>query len=457
VKIRERFARLLFGQELSTIVQSVLAEQRDDWWPRVDRTATDYDLDFSARQENLLDVLEAWHKNPFVRRVVNLFTSHVIGRQFRLGSEEPVIDAWVRNWIGHRKNQLQLAFYDWSDELCRAGELFLVLFTNPHDGMQYVRAVPARRIVELETNPDDYLQGLVYVEARNTGLLEVRRWKGWENPEVSACEPVMVHFAINRPVGATRSWGGDLDAMLPSCQRYNQWLKDRVRVNSSRAGWVWKMKAASPDRVAALEEKYKGGLPSGSIWIGMKNEDIDTVNSRVDAGEATSDGRAMRQSIAVGGNVAPHMIGDTEGATRASAEAANAPTFQFWNMRQAQFAAMMKILAGIAVRRAHESGRFLRWLPADLALTHQVADLTREDNLALASAARNIVTALSVMKDQGWIDRETAIGWAAKFAGEDLNIKTIVDRIDAQSTIEEVLRSNRRADLAAVKSSLMSR
>ncbi len=72
----------------------------------------------------------------------------------------------------------------------------------------------------IETGPDDYETELAYLEtarlsspkSRNTSH-EPRRWLSVDNPQAweptagGTLPPVMLHFAVNRPIGATRGEG----------------------------------------------------------------------------------------------------------------------------------------------------------------------------------------------------------------------------------------------------------
>ncbi len=53
---------------------------------------------------------------------------------------------------------------EWCDELCRAGEIFPVLFTNPQDRMSTVRCVPASIVERIEWREGDYEAELRYKE-----------------------------------------------------------------------------------------------------------------------------------------------------------------------------------------------------------------------------------------------------------------------------------------------------
>ncbi len=456
--VRSAAADFLFGDIIEAEMRRVRLAVDEDWWAKLDMATRPQDMDWATREQNLADVLEAWSLNPFARRIVNLHTAYVVGRQMTISSERKQVNDWIQRFWHHRKNKMYLEIYNLADELCRAGELFFVMYHNPMDGIPYVRAVPARRIVQIVTDPDDYKRPLKYRELREgdiEGEIGGKWWLSPEHPEAKKdlTKPVMLHYALNVPVGATRSWGGDLDTMLPWVRRYTAWLKDRVRINQARNAWVWDMTAGSPARVEELEKKYRGGIIGGSVFVHMPNEGIEAKNAKIEAGDAQDDGRALRMAMAVGGGVAPNFLGDTHQATRATAREANQPVFQAWAMRQHFVVNMFIDLVKTGMIRSHQMGKFMRWLPKDYdedkktdwGWTRNVADLTRDDNLALARAGKTIVDMAAVMLELKLIDRKTAITWAAKFTGEVIDPGDIMRAIDNAPSEEEIAQHHQEA------------
>ena len=138
------------------------------------------------------------------------------------------------------------------------GEIFPVLFTNPQDLMSTVRGVPALIIERIEWCEGDYEAELAYKEVGLVG--RSRNVGGCRRGHGSACDPstpVMLHYAVNCPVGALRG-ESDLAPILPWLKRYSRWLEDRappqrrrVRLppGSSRprraCGWSWPNATAS--------------------------------------------------------------------------------------------------------------------------------------------------------------------------------------------------------------------
>lgn len=126
--------------------------------------------------QDLVDALEAWRRNFLIRQIVRLTTAYVVGDGVKVSSPHPWVGPFVAAFWSHRQNKIADRLSAWCDELTRAGELFIALFTNPVDGMSYVRAVPASQIVKVETDAEDYEKETGYVE-RIPGQIEPKHWK----------------------------------------------------------------------------------------------------------------------------------------------------------------------------------------------------------------------------------------------------------------------------------------
>src|SRR5450759_5148726 len=97
------------------------------------------------RREVLRQALDAWRTNPIARRIVTIATQYMIGGGVTLTSKHKPTSDFIKDWWEHPLNQLPMRSSEWSDELIRSGELFLLLTTDPA-GMTFVRAVPALQV-----------------------------------------------------------------------------------------------------------------------------------------------------------------------------------------------------------------------------------------------------------------------------------------------------------------------
>ncbi|MFN8464563.1 MAG: hypothetical protein U0X20_03395 [Caldilineaceae bacterium] len=179
------------------------------------------------------DAREAWRQNPLARRLVGMVTAYVVGNGITLRSEYAPLQRFIDDFW--QRNQLDQRIPEWCDELCRAGEVFPVLFTNPQNRTSTVRCVPASIVERIEWREGDYEAELRYKEAAGCAGLGQQEERWWVSPlHPSAADlaaPVMLHYAVNRPVGALRG-ESDLAPVLPWLKRYSRWLEDRVRLNA---------------------------------------------------------------------------------------------------------------------------------------------------------------------------------------------------------------------------------
>ena len=81
------------------------------------------------------DAREAWRQNPLARRLVGMVTAYVVGNGIALRSEYAPLQRFIDDFW--QRNQMDQRIPEWCDELCRAGEVFPVLFTNPQDRSVY--------------------------------------------------------------------------------------------------------------------------------------------------------------------------------------------------------------------------------------------------------------------------------------------------------------------------------
>lgn len=119
-------------------------------------SGSEIDKEWPELLAEINDSREAWRKNPMARRIIGLTTSYVVGAGISASSDDDALKKFIEEFWEHPQNRFSLRLDDWSDELARAGELFVALFVNPQSAMSYVRLVPASRIEEIRWRDGDY-------------------------------------------------------------------------------------------------------------------------------------------------------------------------------------------------------------------------------------------------------------------------------------------------------------
>jgi hypothetical protein len=401
----------------------------NDGWNLVSGGDGPADRVWSEIREDLQDSLEAWRRNAWVRQLVRLCTAYVVGDGIEISARHPWVAGFVQAFVTHRQNRMGERLAAWNDELVRSGELFVALFSNPADGMQYVRAIPASQIARVETDPEDYERETGYQELI-PGQIEPKHWDSQHT--AAPGDPCLVHFAVNKPVGATRG-ESDLTPLLPWARRYTDWLKDRVKYNKIRTELATAEIILDDDtQVSAKREQYRADPPtSGSIFVHGRGEELKFPGANIASFEVESDGKAMRLAMATAGDVPLHFFSEGDSATRATAVEMGDPTHRFYRQRQKELGHFLCHLTEIAYRR--RSALLGARVPVDLGIEAEMPDISRADNMAMASAAGSIVQAFATMADRGWITDELAIRLSFKFAGEILTDEEIEKILEAKT------------------------
>jgi len=352
-------------------VQSVSAEENEEeaWYTRLGATEGTLERPWPAVRALLEQAALACETNPLAARLISMTTDFVIGSGATLRARSASrrstrgIDpsAWVHAFWNHPLNHLSDRIYAWCDELSRSGELFLVLSRNPADGMSYVREVPALLIDAIETDPEDRELELRYHQL--TGDIDGRWWLSaraaaqdlfaGEGDPANDPDQVMLHYAINRPVGAVRG-RSDLAQILPWLRRYDLWLEDRVRINRYKGAYLWHVRidGAQAGQLEAKRRQYSRVPRPGSIIISDASEHWEAVSPAIHADDVAADGRAIRLMIAAGAGVPLHYLAEGDSATRATAREMGTPTLRRFAQRQFQFESILTDVIRTAARRA---------------------------------------------------------------------------------------------------------
>lgn len=428
-----------FAPLISRQVRAALAlTEEDNTFMVGTRALSDSERDRPAgdRDEILRQSLEAWQVNPLARRLVALTSQYVVGGGISIGCRDHAgTNAFLQQFWAHPLNRMPVRLYEWCDELTRSGNLFLLLSTDVA-GMSYLRAVPASQIAGIESAGNDLEQPRAFLPKASLLDPDARPWQAYDplNDSLTG-EPgtargfttVMLHYAINRPVGA--QWGeSDLAPLLRWLSRYAGWLEDRARLNRFRTAFMYVVRnrfTSEAERVARQRSLNSHPPTPGSILVSDSNEDWSVINPQLQADEAGSDGLALKKMIAAGAGVPLHFLAEPESATRTTAEASGGPTFRHYEQRQKFFTWLISdVLRAVLRRRALLDTR----VDASAELQVNGGDISSRDNIALAMAAANLISSLETLRDRSLIDDAEMLRLLYRFLDEPLDVAAMLTR-----------------------------
>ena len=395
VRFRERLANIIYPGRTALTSVSVRVDDSAGWSRIAPQT---HDYDAGTIQEHYSDSLEAWRKNPIAWRIIAITTDYIVGDQVIITSPKRDLQRFIAAFWNHAQNRMELRLEAMADELSRAGDLFVTLHRNPIDGMSYIRFVTKDRIERIETSENDWEHELAYYETQETG--EARKWISASNPQASSADAVMLHYAVNRPLGALMG-EGDITSMLPWLQRYSRMLEDRVRLHWAVRAFLWVVTVPST-KIREKQEQYRTPPDAGSIIVKDESETWESVNPVLHATDAQHDLKAVRGMIDAGSGYPPHWRGEAADANLATATAMQGPTERHLLRRQKYFSFTLQDILYYAYQRAVEIGKARRINidGYDDAFAVQSPDISRSDNESLARATKDLATAFTELQAQ---------------------------------------------------------
>ena len=161
-------------------------------------SARPHERDGAEIEELYNDALAAWRKNPLAKRAVDITADYVVGDGISLTSPFAPLQAFIDAFWHHPRNQLPHRLETMCHELTLAGDLFPLLFRNPHDGMSYLRFVTKDRIRQIITAPDDWETDASWsrrarpAAASTPGSPSTRTRRARTEPQA-----IMLHYGIN--------------------------------------------------------------------------------------------------------------------------------------------------------------------------------------------------------------------------------------------------------------------
>jgi hypothetical protein len=344
------------------------------------------------------DSLEAWRKNPIAWRIVAITSDYVLGDKVMVSSPNRRLDRFINKFWSHPQNRMDLRIEPMCHELSRAGDLFVLLFRNEIDGMSYIRFVTKDRIRQIKTASNDWEHELAYYELQDMG--DPKKWIAAGSPEAEESDSVMLHYTINKPIGALMG-ESDLVTMIPWLQRYSRMLEDRVRLNWAMRAFLWVVTVPT-DKVKAKIEQYRTPPDAGSIIVKDEAEKWEPVTPSLRGADARNDLMAVRNMIDAGSGYPPHWRGEASNANLATATAMQAPTERHLLRRQEYFEFILADIIYQAYTRAVEIGKE-RPLPTDdykKLFNLDIQDVSRTDNEMLARSSHEMAQTFKILCEQ---------------------------------------------------------
>jgi hypothetical protein len=264
--------------------------------------------------------------------------------------------------------------------------------------------------------------------------------KNWYTPESGMSrksKAVILHYAVNRPLGALLG-EGDLNVIMPWLLRYSRMLEDRIRLNWAMRAFLW-MITVPASKLKEKQEQYRTAPDPGTVVIKDEAEKWEIIAPNLRGADASHDMRALRQMIDAGSGQPPHWRGEGENVNLATATAMQAPVERHLLRRQKYFAWMLQDIIFQAYQRAVDIDKVKPLESHDYSrlFTVDLQDISRRDNVNLAKSARDLTLALKdvagLLPGESKLFNRLMLRLTYKFLGEPQDEDTI-NEIMSEST-----------------------
>jgi hypothetical protein len=440
-----------------TMLATSAPTQEDQYWSRL-ATGSEEDYTWRRLTDNVYmkdvqpsiylelhnEIYTAYHANPLAFAIIEITTSFVLGKGITVDAAHPDVQRVLMDFWNDPDNTMDERVYNICTELALYGEIFVRFFVNKYDGRVKIRLIDPSLIDLIESDPEDVETPLRF-HRRPIGqtisvtdppqnppdITKLDISSNYTEGEWFIARKEMLQFAINKVSNAKRG-NSDLATLLPWLRRYKDWLTDRVRINKYKSAFLYDVTLRGADRKAIDRKRMEYSYPPepGSVIIHNEAEQWNAVQPQIQANDAKEDGRAIKLMIAAGAGLPEHYLSDSSEGNRATAAEMGLPTLLKFQRRQRMIRRIVRSILDRVIEEAQKAGRLSQQIDTSYDVSFPEIDV--EDNQQLATSVNYLVNALVTARKQGWLSDETAMRLLFKFAGEEIDVHSELERVRAQ-------------------------
>jgi hypothetical protein len=347
----------------------------------------------------------AYRGNPLAYAIVEMQTSFVLGGGASVVADDKRVQRAIDRFWTDKDNRMGLRLYALLTELSLFGEQFIRFFVDPLTGRVVIRPLDPLYVKEIETEPEDRERPVRYLWNPPRPDLAGGLSQGWEGQWIDASD--VLHVKVNGVTGSLRG-RSDLAPVLPYLRRYREWVDDRIIQNKLKSAFVWDVTLAGADAttIQQMRAQWVKGPEMGTVLFHNEGEKWSAVQPRIDAGDASADGRAIRLMVATGALLPEHYLSEGGNANRATASEMGLPAMKRFQRRQEVFRTLLEEIIERVIEEAARVG--LIGPRASRKFVVRFEELSPSPVGDMAAAVGELTKALAVAEERGWIDKEEA-------------------------------------------------
>lgn len=400
----------------------VSVEEEEEGWRRLTGDgARDLAPMTHERMQKLAHYL--WQTNLVANRLIELPLAYLLAKGVSWSvDDEDAQAALDRHWKDGL-NAWDIKLPKRVRELSMFGEQCWPVFRNQVTGGVRLGYLDPAKIATVVTDPENQEQPIGIVTKKDRKG-RARRYRIIVNVPESAfdertqqirstfADGDCFYFRINELSSATRGVS-DLLAQMDWLDAYDQFLFGEVDRAAAVRAFVWDvtLSGATPAEVEARAKKITAPRPN-SVRVHNEGETWKAEAPALNAYDASSAARLIRNHILGGATVPEHWYGGAEDVNKSTGSSMTEPTEKMLEMRRTLLGYMLEQVGQFVVR-SHWGAldRELSAAEADLlgSLVVEWPEMTAKDTTKYAAALQQTVAAMVQLMADSLLTRETAL------------------------------------------------
>lgn len=352
-----------------------------------------------------------WRQNPMAHRLTEMLADFVIGDGINIEAK----DENVQTVLDEFWNDPQMGLANRHRDLVRDqsiyGELAFRIFTNKASGRMALGIVTSDRIVDVVPDPENALLDKSLLLKNPEGGDPIKVAISMPKPDSPIDRPEFegdaFYFGINRLTGQHRGTP-DLLAVADFVDGYDQLLFNSLERSSLINSFIWDVTlvGGTEPQVAKWAQDHPATPAPGTVRVHNDKEVWKPETPSLGNVDTMALGRSVK-NMALGGLGAPEAwFAEGDSANRATLAEQSDPTYRMVTRRQADVCQMFKVILGVVVAMAIESGRLKT--SVDRTFTVSLPEPSAKDSAKTAATMAQVAQALTAAKDAKWISTDSA-------------------------------------------------
>lgn len=273
--------------------------------------------DWATRERILTNCHAVYQRNPLANSIVQFTADFTIGDGFNLTCKNKDVERVLLDFIENTDNAIREYERQAVIDLQVDGELLLRFFEQGGETVM----VPQRpwELEWIQTELGFFRRPQVYRFQRY--LTEGDSAAGETKTDYEDVPARAIHHvAINRHSYELRG-RPELYRLLPWLRADKEFLEDRSMQNKWRGALLWHVRVAgaTPAIIASVLNRWRKPPSPGSAYVSTDKEEVTPLTNSTNAGDASTDGRAIRLMNILGARLPEYFFADGENANLASA------------------------------------------------------------------------------------------------------------------------------------------